>query len=604
MRKRAGDTLIEVMLAVGIFSMIAIAIVAIMNGGSSGAQTSLESTLAREEVDTQAEALRFIQSAYIADLEADQTESKYVTLWQDIAKRAVTSTDTKINLNDISTAPSNCKKFYDDNSDSYKALREKAFIINPSKIYDLSNESTEVNQILYPYNSRFTPAKTYPRLIYSANQLNNKDNLADNTYGNLYRAEGIYVVAVKDRGSTAIINIDDEGDGTTQGEAVFFDFYIRTCWYGVGDDTPSSISTVVRLYDPDALAKLAADNIRGLVQVSYKYENSKLKPGQKELEDQSGYKAQTYNGENRLERTGYTFIGWCSGTVIPHNDGDDECRDGNVYQSDTTIKNPNEGILTLDLIAMWSRNRYTINYDPDGGSWSDLTSNVRSEVCYETDENGNPNTCHIYSADEPAQSGYRFIGWCNGSTINEACSGTRYEEKGAVINPFANGEPKGTINLKAIWKTFDEEITILAKWSTSDDYDYDSHMRLQRPDSDKYESANYGTRDLYVTYNGEKYSLITGNGDGRGKINKIYNEKFVIHTLGGKNYYYSIRNWSSPGNIGNGITVTVSGEYIATKEYFSKNRPSGPCEYWNVFAYINGRIVERNTCTSTIDYGY
>ena len=60
---KKGDTLVEVTLAVGIFSMIAIAVVAVMSNGTSESQTALETTLAREEIDTQVEALRFIQAA-------------------------------------------------------------------------------------------------------------------------------------------------------------------------------------------------------------------------------------------------------------------------------------------------------------------------------------------------------------------------------------------------------------------------------------------------------------------------------------------------------------------------------------------------------------
>ena len=68
---KKGDTLIEVLLAVGIFSMIAISVVAVMSGGTSSAQTARETTLAREAIDAQAEALRFIQTAYISDRDSD-----------------------------------------------------------------------------------------------------------------------------------------------------------------------------------------------------------------------------------------------------------------------------------------------------------------------------------------------------------------------------------------------------------------------------------------------------------------------------------------------------------------------------------------------------
>ena len=50
--------------------MVAIAVVAVMTGGTSSAQNALETTLAREEIDTQAEALRFIHASYLADEES------------------------------------------------------------------------------------------------------------------------------------------------------------------------------------------------------------------------------------------------------------------------------------------------------------------------------------------------------------------------------------------------------------------------------------------------------------------------------------------------------------------------------------------------------
>ena len=65
-------------------------------------------------------------------------------------------------------------------------------------------------------------------------------------------AEGIYIIAIKDPNSTTIIG----SESTDNKEAAYFDFYIRTCWYGTGDQNPSTISTVMRLYDPDAVKKV------------------------------------------------------------------------------------------------------------------------------------------------------------------------------------------------------------------------------------------------------------------------------------------------------------------------------------------------------------
>ena len=130
-------------------------------------------------------------------------------------------------------------------------------------------------------------------------------------------------------------------------------------------------------------------------------------------------------------------------------------------------------------------------------------------------------------------------------------------------------------------------------------------MYLQLPGSNSYQSANWGTTNINVTYNEQTYSLVTGAGDGRGGSNGRYYEDFTIHTLGGKNYYYSITRYSGgwPNGVGNDITISVSGPYLGTKTFKSSsaNCSSG---YWNVFAYKDGQIVNRNTCTSSVEYGY
>lgn len=230
MKKRAGDTLVEVALAIGIFSMVAIAVVSVMTGGTSSAETALETTLAREEIDVQAEALRFVHSAYIAGADSDE-ESPYVELWDKIVEKAIDpSTD---NTNYLEYAPRTCQEVQDSDT-----LKNHGFIINPRALGSRPSEA----YVGYN-NDNFKTASTFPRLIYSANDGN--ESLLDSTGSNLYRAEGIYVIAVKDASTTQIV-------GTTSPSlsSGFYDFYIRTCWYGVGEDTPSTISTVIRLYDP------------------------------------------------------------------------------------------------------------------------------------------------------------------------------------------------------------------------------------------------------------------------------------------------------------------------------------------------------------------
>lgn len=234
---KKGDTLIEVTLAVGIFSMIAIAIVAVMSNGVANAQTALESTLTREEIDTQAEALRFIHSSYIANTN-NVSNAYYADLWEEIITNysidlSIDSADEQLTLQ---YTPATCEELYNQGNPNY----DKAFVINTRLIGDVD----AANEVIVGKDSgMFAPAVTYPRLVYGNNTNNNNDEpalLKQND--SLFRAEGIFIIAVKDNKTTTIGNNDNS--------SAFYDFYIRTCWYGNKSSDASTISTVMRLYDP------------------------------------------------------------------------------------------------------------------------------------------------------------------------------------------------------------------------------------------------------------------------------------------------------------------------------------------------------------------
>ncbi|MBR6122778.1 hypothetical protein IKQ19_04135, partial [Candidatus Saccharibacteria bacterium] len=79
------------MFAVAIFGMAAIGTISLMNKGLASTQNTLETTMARQEIDAQAEALRFLHSAYLSEpKKADATElsdvctnpSSYRDLWK------------------------------------------------------------------------------------------------------------------------------------------------------------------------------------------------------------------------------------------------------------------------------------------------------------------------------------------------------------------------------------------------------------------------------------------------------------------------------------------------------------------------------------------
>ncbi|MBR3386414.1 prepilin-type N-terminal cleavage/methylation domain-containing protein [Candidatus Saccharibacteria bacterium] len=229
---KRGDTLIEVAIAIAIFSLVAIGVVGVVNTSTSAAQSALEVTLTREEIDAQAEALRFIHNSYIAGGKANAANNdKYKELWGEITGQAINVNDNGL-LNAVTNYfPSTCAELYTNDLNNNNTIYvQKAFIINTRT---LRPESVD---------NKFTTAATYPRLIYS--DANDGALLDESDNGVLSRVEGIYIVAVPDAKTTTIV-------GTTRPVSAFYDFYIRTCWFAPGAERPSTISTVIRLQDPE-----------------------------------------------------------------------------------------------------------------------------------------------------------------------------------------------------------------------------------------------------------------------------------------------------------------------------------------------------------------
>lgn len=259
MHKR-GDTLIEVALAIGIFSLVAVAVVAVVSGSTSNAQSALELTLTREEIDAQAEAIRFIQTSYIAGGNVNvQNNTKYKVLWDQITKHAIDLNNTSLNAKTIlEYNPKTCDDVYKNNN----LAKQNAFVIDTrnlgleydskhNKFKDASGNSTvDINKIVVDSKTKdvsFIAATTYPRMFYKKAGAEESDALLDrDTDTTLAAVEGIHVIAIKDNKSTVIINSSET--------SAYYDFYIRTCWYNPGASRPSTISTVIRLQDPSVIA--------------------------------------------------------------------------------------------------------------------------------------------------------------------------------------------------------------------------------------------------------------------------------------------------------------------------------------------------------------
>lgn len=248
MYKKKGDTLIEVALAIGIFSMVAIVVVSVISASTSSAQSSLELTITREELDSQAEALRFIHNSYIIGSQSkDTSENTYAKLWNTLVSHAVDSDKA-----DIDYTPKTCSELYDTNGFLKNYDTRKQFVINTRRLSD----PTDVDNIIVTATSTstrgpFYEAVTYPRILYGGSGLGSSSteedlyNQTESDSKNIQRVEGLYIIAVK--GSSKIVS---EAGADVSTKTSYYDFYIHSCWMSPNSEYASTVSTVVRLYDP------------------------------------------------------------------------------------------------------------------------------------------------------------------------------------------------------------------------------------------------------------------------------------------------------------------------------------------------------------------
>ena len=190
MRKlNRGDTLVEVLLGVTIFSLVAVIALETMNRGMAIAQYSLETTLVRQQVDAQAEMLR-----YAHDMKNDT--------W---------------------------KKLVDNNSVSVSAVNDNEGNLGVEKCPD--DFSTK----------EFVLAAT-PSLASKISILNNPGD---------YKAAETYARVDSDTKKTYGISVRLVKPSTATGsrDSNKYDAYIKACWMPVGSKMPATIGTIVRLYD-------------------------------------------------------------------------------------------------------------------------------------------------------------------------------------------------------------------------------------------------------------------------------------------------------------------------------------------------------------------
>ena len=264
-KTKRGDTIIEVTFAITIFALVSVLTVSLMNAGLATAQGSLELSTTRAEMNAQAEAIRFIHNSFLSERELVTDKQQYRDLWVALTQDtgAVNVVNSPENLPAL--AVNNCSEVYDSSKDS-SILGSKltAFVLNTRAIdpYDEtmfpagSNSkltTSELREIVVSTKNspqKFVETQLYPRVIFTRNSSTGSDadvNAANSdteleetsTYRYVARAEGLWVISVK--------------DSTTSNHKIpeFYDFHIRACWYAPGKNNPTTIGTIIRLYNPE-----------------------------------------------------------------------------------------------------------------------------------------------------------------------------------------------------------------------------------------------------------------------------------------------------------------------------------------------------------------
>lgn len=204
-RSESGDTLIEVLFAMMIFSLVLVTALTLMNQGISASQRALAITAARQQMDGQAEALRFLHASYVQAYKSGTTSyepGSPAAQYYSIIQRAQAGGRTS------------ASDFGGTAACVIPADASKDFILNP---VTATMESTSTNPNI------FVQAPGFPEVTYSSGNVLNE-------------SQGMWIEAVR--------------SGTTTASAGFIDFHIRTCWDAPGSSVPMNLGTIVRLYEP------------------------------------------------------------------------------------------------------------------------------------------------------------------------------------------------------------------------------------------------------------------------------------------------------------------------------------------------------------------
>lgn len=203
--RERGDTIIEVLFAVTVFGLIAVGGLSLMSQGTALAQRALEIGLVRQQMDAQADALRYLNRAYVGDYGKNGPAT---AAWKQVAEAKIVSEATNFNT------------IVEDNI---------CQLPNPGEMFALDLTRLSANPLIVPTND----ITTFAQVRY------------DNSTA---RAEGIWIQAVRWPDETT--DSDSDPKPASLKRPGYYDFHIRACWNSPGQERPVTLGTIVRLYEP------------------------------------------------------------------------------------------------------------------------------------------------------------------------------------------------------------------------------------------------------------------------------------------------------------------------------------------------------------------
>lgn len=234
--RRAGDTLIEVLFSITVFSAVAIGAAAIMTQGMAVAQNSLEINLVRNAIDSQAELLRYLQNAKLttigrgtAGTTSDDTDiMRLASIWDNIVGNGAADSlivDGAADFNKLETFEQ-CR-FDASLADQPLVRRQPADL---SKIFYLDTRDASIVKF-GDDPSRFKGSEIYAQI--------RQPSEVDLAAGAQSWSEMVWIQAVQSSGVDRL------------SETVAYDFHIRACWEASGPNLDMlKLGTIVRLYVP------------------------------------------------------------------------------------------------------------------------------------------------------------------------------------------------------------------------------------------------------------------------------------------------------------------------------------------------------------------